>query len=118
MTLEQLPLIMLRALALTILIECAAAWTLGVRTKRDQTTVVLVNLLTNPLVVSLGAAARFFIGMGAVLPVTLVMEAAAVIAEGAVYKKTINAKRDPYVISLVCNLASFLIGEVLNRFVF
>lgn len=118
MTLEQLPLIMLRALALTILIECAAAWLLGLRTKRDQTTVVLVNLLTNPLVVSLGAAVSVWIGIRAVRPVTLVMEAAVVIIEGAVYRKTLITDRNPYAVSLICNLASFLIGEVLNRYVF
>ena len=118
MTLEQLPLIMLRALALTILIECAAAWLLGVRTKRDQTIVVLANCLTNPLVVSLGAATQVFIGLSAVRPVTLVMEAAAWAAEGTVYKRTLVSDRSPYVLSLVCNLASYLIGEVLNRYVF
>ena len=118
MTLEQLPLIMLRALAFTILIECAAAWLFGVRTKRDQTTVVLVNLLTNPLVVSLGAATSLWIGIKAVRPVTLVMEALVVVIEGAVYKKTLVSERNPYVLSLICNLASFLIGEILNRYVF
>lgn len=116
--LEQLPLIMLRALVITILLECAAAWTLGVRTKRDQTTVVLANMLTNPLVVSIGAAVRFFIGIRALLPATLIMEIAVWIVEGRVYKKTLKADRDPYVISLVCNLTSFLVGEVLNRYVF
>ena len=118
MTLEQLPLIMLRALALTILIECAAAWLLGARTKRDQTTVVLVNLLTNPLVVSLGAATSLWLGFKAVRPVTLAMEVLVVVIEGAVYKKTLIIEKNPYVVSLVCNLASFLIGEVLNRYVF
>ena len=118
MTLEQLPLIMLRALVLTILIECAVAWLLGVRTKRDQTTVVLVNLLTNPLVVSLGAATSLWLGFKAVRPVTLALEVLVVVVEGAVYRKTLTTDRNPYAVSLICNLASFLIGEVLNRYVF
>ena len=118
MTLEQLPLIMLRALALTIIIECAAAWILGIRTKHDQTTVALVNLMTNPLVVSMGAAVRFFIGIPVMLPATLVMEAAVVAAEGAIYNKTLEAKKNPYVLSLICNMTSYLVGEILNRFVF
>ena len=43
MTLEQLPLIMVRALLITVAVECAVAWLLGVRTLRDQKVVVLAN---------------------------------------------------------------------------
>lgn len=108
---------MLRALALTVLIECAAAWILGARTRRDQEMVALANLLTNPMVVSIGAAVSL-IDYGLVRPVTLVMEAGVVIIEGVVYKKTIDIKTGPYKLSLICNLTSYLIGEVLNSFVF
>lgn len=118
MTLEQLPLIMLRALVLTIFVEGIAAWLLGVRTSRGQTTVALANLLTNPLVVSAGAAVQFFISPRALLPATLLMEAAVLFTEGAIYKKHLDVDMNPFAVSFVCNLASYGIGEILNRFVF
>jgi len=118
MTYEQLPLIMLRALALTVIIEGSTAWIMGVRNVRDQGTVALANILTNPLVVSLGAAAMYYIGPRALRPVTLTMEVLVFIAEGYIYKRRITCKADPYVLSLACNLSSYLIGEMLNRFVF
>lgn len=118
MTLEQLPLIMLRALALTVVIEGIAAWIMGVRSMREQTTVALANLLTNPIVVSTGAAVQFFISRSALLPITLVMEAAVVLIEGLIYKKHMKTDMNPFLLSCVCNLASYGIGEILNRFVF
>ena len=118
MTLEQLPLIMLRALALTIVIEGIAAWLLGVRSSRDQVTVALANLLTNPLVVSAGAAVQFFINRSALLPAMLLMEIAVVFIEGAIYKKHLSMKTNPFIVSFVRNLASYGIGEILNRFIF
>ena len=118
MTLEQLPLIMIRAFALTLIIESIAAWLLGVRTSRGQATVALANLLTNPVVVSAGAAVQFFIGYRALLPATLMMEAAVIVIEGSIYKKHIDVRVNPFALSLACNLASYGIGEILNRFVF
>ena len=74
MTLEHLPLIMLRAFALTVLVECAAAWCLGVRDCYSQMIVILANLMTNPLVVSGGAVVIVQIGYGALLPAMLVVQ--------------------------------------------
>ena len=118
MTLEQLPLIMIRALLLTVAVECAIAGIAGIRNARDQITVVLANLLTNPLVVSVGAAARFFIGREALVPVTLAMEILTVLIEGIVYKKAIADITHPMLLSLTCNASSYIIGELLNRFLF
>ena len=118
MTIEQLPLIMLRALVLTAAVECAAAWLIGVRDKRGQSVVVLANLLTNPLVVSIGAAVLFFAGSGALLAVTLIMEVVVVAVEGIVYDKMTVNVRNPFLISFICNLSSYVTGELLNRFVF
>lgn len=114
MTLEQLPLIMLRALALTMIIECAAGWVMGVRDSQGQRIIVLVNLLTNPLVVSLGAAVMFFIGRQYLAPFTIAMEILVVIIEGMVYKRHLTLKINPFVLSLICNLSSYLIGSLIN----
>ena len=118
MTLEQLPLIMLRALILTLIIECITAWCLGIRSKQDQLVVALANLMTNPVVVAIGAAAAFFIGHGIVLPITIVMEIAVVLIEGVIYSNKLATAKNPYALSLLCNMASYGIGEILNRFIF
>lgn len=118
MTIEQLPLIMIRALTITIVIECLAAWILRVRNRHDLTVVVLVNLMTNPLVVSIGAAVLVFAGRDMLMPATLAMEALVVIVECMVYSKTIDTECNAFVLSLVCNAASYMIGEILNRLFF
>lgn len=118
MTFEQLPLIMLRALVLTVMIECAAGWLLGVRHRSEQLVIVLANLITNPIVVSGEAAVIFLAGWKALLPAAIVLELMALIAETAIYRKHIGKKPDPLLLSLTCNTVSLLIGEVLNRFVF
>ena len=118
MTLEQLPLIMMRALALTIIIECAAAWILGVRNKQGQRVVLLANCITNPVLVSISAAVMFFSGYMALLVTTLLMEIIVVAVEGIVYKKYLVAYRNPFAIAFICNACSYAAGEVLNRLVF
>ena len=118
MTLEHLPLIMLRAFALTVLVECAAAWCLGVRDCYSQIIVILANLMTNPLVVSGGAVVIVQIGYGALLPAMLVFECMAVMAEGFVYSKKLSVKCNSFLLSLLCNTSSYMIGELLNRFVY
>lgn len=109
---------MLRALFLTVIIECCTAWVLGVRSMRDQTTVMLANVLTNPLVVSAGAAVQFFMGYEYLLPAVLAMEIAAVAAEGLVYRGRLSAGTHPFMLSMICNLISYTAGEILNRLVF
>ena len=118
MTLDQLPLIMLRALALTVLIECVTAWVLGVRRARDQMTVALVNVITNPLVVSIGAAVLFLGGHDTFKISMIVMEISVILVEGAIYKKKLSCKVNPFMLALICNGVSYTCGEILNRFVF
>ena len=73
---------------------------------RELGVVAAANLLTNPLLVFLWhlSCKNLF--------VLLLMEAGAVWAEGFCYKKC-TAFRHPYAFSLVCNLISFMIGELL-----
>ena len=118
MTLEQLPLIMVRALLITVAVECAVAWLLGVRTLRDQKVVVLANILTNPILVSTEAAILLLAGRQALLYASVLLEILAISAEALVYRKRIHANTGPLILSLVCNLASVATGEILERFIF
>jgi hypothetical protein len=118
MRVNDLPIIMIRCLLLTIVIEIIVGIIVGVRDKKDFINILLVNVLTNPLVVSLpiylmiryGPKARY-ISLG-------VLEVLAVLVEGFIYHKVLKYKKiNPYVLSLILNLSSYLIGEVINRFI-
>jgi hypothetical protein len=69
------------ALALTIVIETGLAWLLGLRTKRALTTVLLINVVTNPLVNYLLAVNRYFELIKTEWALVLGLEIAVVIAE-------------------------------------
>lgn len=118
MTLENLPIIMLRALLVTIIIECLCAWIIGIRDKHNQKIIICANLVTNPLVVSLGAAIRYFVGNVLFYPLTIALEMVAVVVEAVVYKKYTTIKRNPYLVSILLNLASYIIGEIINKIIY
>ena len=69
---------------------------------------VMVNLLTNPAAVLLH---QLFPGWG----VTLVLEGAVVVIEGAYYAKYGLRIRHPWLLSLSANALSFGVGVVINR---
>lgn len=53
MIINDLPIIMLKCLIATIIIEIIVALIMGIRNKKDLLNIVLVNCLTNPLVTSI-----------------------------------------------------------------
>ena len=110
-----LPFIMIRCLILTILIECGIAYLLGVRKKTDVLIVMLVNLLTNPLVVSSVVAVNYFVGRQAAEIFEYVSEIAVFLIEGFIYRKKLDYKKiNPFILSLLLNAASYLSGVVFN----
>lgn len=115
---SDLPWIMAYCLACTVAIEAGAAYVLGKRNLREQAVILLVNIMTNPLLVSVGFCILLFKGRTAYFAALAAMEAAVVFAEGLVYKKTLLTEDRPYMLSLVLNLSSFALGQVINRIVF
>ena len=116
MLLSELPLTMARCLGLTILTEGAAAFCLGVRSARGQTVVLLSNILTNPLVVSLNVLCTFRFGRAGYWCSLAFLEIAAFLAEAAVYRKNAPCRKNPFFLSAVLNGSSFLLGLVWNYF--
>ena len=53
MSINELPMIMIRCLLLTIIIEIIVGLILGIRNKKDIINIILVNIVTNPIVVSI-----------------------------------------------------------------
>ncbi len=91
------------SLAVTLLIEWGLAWLCKIR-GRGLAIVTAVNLLTNPVVVLIW---NFYPAL--LLP----LELGAVLIEGCCYRLFPQHFKRPFLISLLCNLISFLIGGIL-----
>ena len=116
MRINDLPMIMLKCLLCTIVIEILIALLCGVRRRKDLLNVVLVNVLTNPIVVSLPVLLGVNLGVRWQIISLVILEVLTLIIEGLIYSKVLDYRKiNPYVLSLILNLSSYLIGEVINR---
>lgn len=118
MNINELPLIMLICLSSTIVIELIMSLLLGIRSKKDILNVILVNIMTNPLVVSI----LMYITYNRLFNITIsiiILEILVVLTEGFTYKKVLTFdKINPYVLSLILNISSYFIGELLNNIIY
>lgn len=114
MRLIDLPYIMARCLILTVLIETIVAFILGYR-KKDLLNVVLVNIITNPIVVTIPV---FFNVKYGIMPrhiSLLVLEILTLLGEGFIYHKYLSRRKiNPYLLSLILNFSSYIIGVIIN----
>ena len=118
MIFDNLPLIMIRCLVLTIIIELVLALILGVRDKKDIINVILVNIITNPIVVLVPILIYLKFGNYYSKLSLFILEILTVIVEGLIYKKVLKYKKiNWFLLSLLLNISSFLIGELINYFV-
>lgn len=118
MRINDIPLVMLYCLCSTVVIEGVLAFLWGVRRAADQLVVLLANVLTNPLLVSVGYWILFRFGTRGYNIGTAVMEVLVVLTEGWIYKRILTQQKHPFVLSLLCNAGSFLIGLGLNALIF
>ena len=117
MILNDLPWMMVKCLLCTIVIEVIFGLIFRIRDKKDILNIVLVNVLTNPIVVSIPVFVMFRYGMQARYIVLIILELLTVLVEGFIYYKVLKYKKiNPFVLSLLLNIASYLIGEVINKF--
>ena len=108
----------------TVLVEEGAAALAGVRGRRGALLIFLVNLLTNP------AAVLLVFGLGLFAPqrippgfarhlMELPVEAAVVLAEGAVFRacsgRGVPVIRRPFRLSLFLNALSYISGVLLTE---
>ena len=101
----------LSCLALTIVVELVVALAVfHVRDARHIAVVVLAQIVTNPpLVLATIVAGVAFDSELAFATMLVVLETAAVVAEGGIYRYAGLSDR-PYILSFACNAASFAIG--------
>lgn len=104
------------SLVLTLALETAFFLLTGKRNRKDMLLVVLVNVLTNPIVILLYWLAVLYANWSPVI-VAALLELFAVLAEGFCYKKYGQAFRRPYLFSAAANAFSYGIGVLLQRFI-
>lgn len=118
MAISDLPIVILRSLFITLMIEIILAVFLGYRHK-DLVNVFLVNLLTNPILNCIVVAVNYYYGLRCRNITLIVLEIIAVIIEGDIYQKyLIKRKINGYVLSIILNLASFLLGMFINKLIY
>lgn len=104
------------SLFLTVVIEVSLAVIAKVRDKENLTTVLWVNVLTNPVVVFIANMIsiifeNYFITMVSIY----LLEILVLIVEGFLFKKYLkNVKMKPFLFALYLNGISFFIGEIIN----
>ena len=104
------------SLALTLALEAAFFLLLGKRDKKDLLLLILVNVLTNPIVVTAYWLAASYTDWN-VNWVLAPLELFAVLAEGYYYKKYGRDFRRPFLFSLGANMFSFWVGVLIQRFI-
>lgn len=115
MLINDLPIIMVKCLICTIIIEYLVSIILKIKDKKDLLNIVLVNIMTNPLVTSIPVYFNIKYGLIQRHIVLIILEIFTIISEGFVYKKYLNYKKiNPYILSIILNASSYLLGEVIN----
>ena len=102
------------SLCLTLVLESLFYLLVKQKSLRDWAVVLLVNVLTNPIVVLVSVLTHLDGWKNAFLTVGL--EAAAVLCEGVFYKLCAAEIKKPFVFSLCANAFSYIFGLVLLNF--
>ncbi len=114
MFINELPKIMLICLMVTILAEVFLAIVLGIRSKKDIINITLVNILTNPLLVSITVTINFYLGLKARHIGSFFLEITVFLVEAMIYKNVLeNKKINPYLLSLLLNVFSYIVGLII-----
>jgi len=113
---EELIFALAISLILTLVLETGFFLLTGKRNRKDLLLVIMVNILTNPIVVLLYWLAFFYTSMSLVM-VKAVLEVFAVLTEGHYYNKYGQSFNHPYLFSVAANTFSFGTGELLQIFI-
>ena len=118
MLIRDLPIVMVRCLLITIIAEVGIAIILKYR-KKDLLNVLLVNILTNPLLNSLIVWINFYWGLKARNISLFIFEIIVLITEGMIYQKYLEKRNiNGYLLSFILNASSFVIGMIVNNFIY
>ena len=115
MRLVDLPYVMARCLILTVLIETLIAFILGYR-KKDLINVILVNVMTNPIVVMIPVYFNVKYGIVERNIALGILEVVTLFVEGFIYYKFLERRKiNPFLLSLILNFSSYIAGVIINN---
>lgn len=118
MIINDLPKVMLICLLLTIIIEVLVSLVLRVQDKKDIINIILVNVLTNPSVVVFPYIIGLYYGITYRYILLIILELYAFFMEGFIYKKVLKYKKiNCYLLSLILNLSSYFIGDIIGKLI-
>ena len=118
MVISDLPKVMLISLTCTLIIEIMIAILLRYRGK-DLTNVLLVNILTNPLLNSIVVAINYYYGLKTRNIVLIMLEILVVFVEGFIYDKYLNNRKiNGYLLSVILNVSSYVLGLFINKIIY
>ena len=118
MLISDLPKVMIISLTCTIIIEISIVLILKYRGK-DLLNVLLVNILTNPILNSSLVAINYYYGVNVRNVSLYILEIIVVIVEGCIYNKyLINRKINGYLLSIILNVSSYVIGTIINTIIY
>lgn len=106
--------ILLFNLTIVLLTELTLGFFLGATSLEKLLTLTLANIITNPVVVLSSLAMTLF--LNAFQPIGVwILELLAFVTEGFIFSRChVFKTKNPYIISLILNVASFGIGEIIN----
>ena len=99
---------------IVLVTELSVSFLLGIRTIREAITVILINIITNPIVVVLSLLLTFMFYEWRVFG-NFILEIAVVFSEGYMFGRfNIFNNKNTYLCALLLNTISFLAGELLK----
>ena len=108
--------VMLYSLMMTEILELIFALIYGIRNKKDLCLVLLVNILTNPVVVLSYELMDYYTLFNPIV-MTVQLELAAILIEGSYFKRYGENIRKPMVFAFCINLFSYGIGWMIAHLI-
>ena len=110
---------LITCLVITIVVELVIAHLLQIRTKKDYINIILVNVITNPIVVLFPYIIYLYYGITARYISLIILELFAFITEGYIYYKVLKYRKiNGFTLSLILNFSSYIIGDIINLIIY
>lgn len=102
------------SLGITLAAELLTAWLMRVRKRSDIVLVILVNIITNPVVMYCFIVGGIFLKKRMLWGIIVGMELGACAAEAVLYRKYLKSEISPWKLSVLTNTVSFTAGLVIK----
>ena len=112
---DQLPYVLIKCLIITVILETISAYILRIKEKNDLINIILINVLTNPILVLIVSLCYFKYGINYYYVSVIFLELLVVFVEGLFYSKVLFTKKiNSYLLSFILNAISYFIGFLIQ----